>query len=404
MLTRITTTSTLSTPHSAFRTRSGMSMAEVLVALFLMALGSIAILTMFPLGMYHMGQALKDDRTAQSASQADAFMRMYWLMNVVENPNASNTAATGFPGYEPMVNALDFPDWKPDLGPLLTPTPPKNVPPGTLPNLIGQPVPSYPVFVDPMGYGTFWSSQNSAAQQFWIGNQFYARRNLNLLLDHPPPFTFQTQGPNASQRACSLMDGFGFNENGTPSTNGGAIERELRYNWLWVIQRPDNSNRNTASMTVVVFDKRAFQYAPQNAEAVFATQFPAQPFTVIVPGNVNFTAPGNADNTIIMQPLLTTIQVPVSRGIPPVQKGGWIMDATPGLRHAIFYRVVSVTDNPNNTMIANGVATVVPTTDLELQTPIRRLDGGTVAYPGTLIYMAGVSEVFERPNLTPNDY
>ena len=64
-----------------------------------------------------------------------------------------------------------------------------------------------------------------------------------------------------------------------------------------------------------------------------------------------------------------------------------------GIRHAIFYRVVSVTDNPGN-----------GTTDLELQTPIRRLDGGTAAYPGTLIYMAGVSEVFERPNLTPNDF
>ena len=388
MLTRITTTSTLSTPHSAFRTRSGMSMAEVLVALFLMALGSIAILTMFPLGMYHMGQALKDDRTAQSASQADAFMRMYWRINMVE--------LGGF--GEPFVQALDNPD-----GTVPAPVPTRGLP---LIANSGTPGPSYPVFVDPMGFVAPWASQNSPYQRDWVAYSppFTTPNPYPTGVTFLPRRTLNNMTAPLSQRICSLMDGFGFNENGTPSTNGGAIERELRYNWLWVIQRPDNSNRNTASMTVVVFDKRAFQYAPQNAEAVFATQFPAQPFTVIVPGNVNFTAPGNADNTIIMQPLLTTIQVPVSRGIPPVQKGGWIMDATPGLRHAIFYRVVSVTDNPNNTMIANGVATVVPTTDLELQTPIRRLDGGTVAYPGTLIYMAGVSEVFERPNLTPNDY
>ena len=215
MLTRITTTSTLSTPHSAFRTRSGLSMAEVLVALFLMALGSIAILTMFPLGMYHMGQALKDDRTAQSAAQADAFMRYYWRINVVENPSAFTTAATGFPGYEPMVPALDYPDSKPDLGLLpTTPIPAKNVPAGSLPSVFGSTGPSYPVFVDPMGYGSFWSSQNTSAHQYWLGNQFYPRRTLNLNL--------QPGGPSG-QRTCSLMDGFGFNENGTPSTNGGAI-------------------------------------------------------------------------------------------------------------------------------------------------------------------------------------
>ena len=351
-------------------------MAEVLVALFLMALGSIAILTMFPLGMYHMGQALKDDRTAQSASQADASMRMYWRINMVE---------AGLPSNEPFVWALDNPDAPLFLGPPpINPNPTRGTP--SVPNS-GNPGVSYPVFVDPMGFVAPWASQNSPFQRDWVA--------------YSPPFTTPNPYPTGvtflprrtlngmtaplSQRICSLMDGLGYNENGTPSTSGGAVERELRYNWLWVIQRPDNSNRNTASMTVVVFDKRAFQYAPQNAEAVFPSG-------------------GTQATTIAMVPLSTTIQIPTTQGIPAVQKGGWIMDATPGLRHAIFYRVVSVTDNPNNVMVIAGIPTVVPTTDLELQTPIRRLDGGTGPYPGTLIFMAGVSEVFERPNLTPNDY
>ena len=371
--------------------RSGMSTAEVLVALFLMALGSIAILTMFPLGMYRMGQALKDDRTAQSAAQADAFMRMYWKLNMVENPYANNTAVLGYPGYEPFIAALDYPDSKPDcLLAVTTPILTRNNPAGTLPNLAGVAGPSYPVFVDPMGWFTPWNSQNPNAYQlqWWVGGQYYSRRTLNQVFN-------QSNQLGYSQRICSLMDGFGYNENGTPSASTGALDRELRYNWLWVIQRPDNSNRNTAKMTIVVFDKRAFQYAPGGAEAVFATQYPAAfPF---------FTAPGTAANTIVMQPLLTTIQIPTALNVPAVQKGGWIMDSTylpfgngfapQGMRHANFYRVVSVTENT-----LNG------TTDLELQTPIRRLDGGTGAYPGTLIYMAGVSDVFERPLLTPTDY
>src|SRR5437764_12521596 len=67
--------------------RPGLSLTEVLVALFVMALGTIAILTMFPLGMLQMGQALKDDRTSQAASSADGYMRWYWKTYVVEaNP------------------------------------------------------------------------------------------------------------------------------------------------------------------------------------------------------------------------------------------------------------------------------------------------------------------------------
>lgn len=373
--------------------RTGMSMAEVLVALFLLALGTIAILTMFPLGMYKMGQALKDDRTSQSAQQADAFMRMYWRTHVVENQFAS---VTGSALYEPMVPAFDFPDSQPGL-PAATPLAIGNAPAGRLPNITGVNGPSYPVFVDPMGYFPHWNTLNASTyqMQYWVGRNavgptelsgVYPRRSLNMLL---------TQLPGASHRACSLMDGFGFAENGTPSGSApGIVDRELRYNWMWILQRPDNSVPNTANMTVVVFDKRAFQYAPQKAEEVFSSG-------------------ATPADTIWMHPLFTTIQIPVSRGVPAVQKGGWIMDATYipagatapfGMRHAIFYRVVSVTDNPNNTMIANGVPTVVPTTDIELQTPIRRLDGGTGPYAGTLIHFAGVSEVFERPNLTPYDW
>jgi hypothetical protein len=365
--------------------RRGRSMAEVLVALFLLALGTIAILTMFPLGMYHMGQALKDDRTSQAANQADAFMRMYWRTYVVENTqNRSNTVATGPGGYEPMFPAFDYPDSKPDLNPGVPfPVARRDLPAGTLPSVQNQATHSYPVFVDPIGWHAPWATlnANTYSLQYWVGGQFYPRRSLNLLLNAPT---------NQSQRTCSMLDGYGYDEGGVPvsvtGAAGGQFERDLRYNWMWILQRPDNTDVNTAKMTVVVFDKRAFQFAPANAEQVFASG--AQPAQQIpmVPGS-------------------TVIQIPTTQGIPPVQKGGWIMDATPGLRHAQFYRVVSVTDNPTNQWnIPNAGVVTVPTTDLEIQTPVRRLDGSTGGYSGTLIYFAGVSEVFERPNLRANEY
>ena len=58
--------------------RAGLSLVEVLVALFIMALGMIALLTLFPLGALQMGQALKDDRCSQAVTAADNYMRSYW--------------------------------------------------------------------------------------------------------------------------------------------------------------------------------------------------------------------------------------------------------------------------------------------------------------------------------------
>jgi hypothetical protein len=252
------------------------------------------------------------------------------------------------------------------------------LPPGTVPLPIPtRPTPaigsgpSYPVFVDPMGFVAPW--QASAFNRDWVAYPgipapppYIPRRSLNV-------FTlagFTGGAVQNPQRTCSLMDGYGYADNGVANAPSGTIERELRYNWLWVLQRPDNNVPNIATMTVVVFDKRAYLFAPANAEASYAS---------------------TAASPIVMTPFLTGVQVPYACGVPAVQKGGWIMDGTPGLNHAIFYRVVSVTDNP-----------VLGTTDLELQSPIRRLDGGSGPYAGTLIYLAGVSEVFERPNLGPS--
>lgn len=324
--------------------RPGMSITEVLVALFVMALGLIGLLTMFPLGALQIGQALKDDRTAQCASQADGYMRWYWKAYVVEsNGDPLLTSAFDSPGIPPGSPA------PPPLPPALP-----NANPGE---------PSYPVFVDPIGvdarsgFSQSWVAANTAGPPPgppWIG-----RRTLGQL----PPWP-------AALRVCSLMDGFGFDAraNGQPTDmSTGLVDRDYRYNWLWVLQRPDNAVRNVATMTVVVFDKRAPRYTYNGDEYAYSATF----------------TPGT-----------TTISVPQVNGIT-LQKGGWVMDGTSNgsMRHAIFYRIVSATPNP----LTPGLL------DLELQSPIRRLDGGSGPYNGTLIVLAGVSEVFERPELTTSE-
>lgn len=297
--------------------RAGMTMTEVLVALFIMALGVIAILTMFPLGMMNMANALRDDRTAQSAASADGYMRTYWKMYVTETQSDAT-----------LINAFTNPGAP--LGQL------------TAANAAGQP--SYPVFVDPIGYFS-----NSSPN--WVAGNVYPRVNLT---------TTSTQ--TLAIRACSMLDGITYGPNGSAdtTTTPGSVDRDKRYNWLWVLQRPNSQSPTEATMQVVVFERRSPRYSPPNAEGTFAA--------TMIPGATSLTLPYNSG----------------------LMKGNWILDATNSgtVRQAYFYRVSSATDN------GTGF-------DIELETPIRRIDSQSGSYSATIIVMPGVADVFTRPNLTP---
>lgn len=52
--------------------QSGITLIEVLVAIFVMGIGLLALLTLFPLGALEMAQAIKDDRTGVVAANAVA--------------------------------------------------------------------------------------------------------------------------------------------------------------------------------------------------------------------------------------------------------------------------------------------------------------------------------------------
>jgi hypothetical protein len=227
--------------------------------------------------------------------------------------------------------------------------------------------PSYPVFVDPMGVAAGRGPVGDSGQT--------GIPRVNLQVWDPQTQQMISMSQQMALRFCSLMDSLTFDDGKVPSNPTDM--RELRYNFAWALQRPVNRDRYTVRMQVVVFNKRAPLYTPQGSEAVY--------------GNVRFT-PGEA----------TIYNVPANTEI---RKGTWVMDATLAankdgdgvtrqLRHAEFYRVVSVTDQGNGTVT------------LEVHKPIARPDGminlsatSTYAYQGTLVVMPGVADVFERPNL-----
>lgn len=260
------------------RRRPGLSLTEVLVALFIMGLGAIAILTLFPLGALNMAQAMRDDRSVQAADQAAGYMRWYWRENVTERTPVAEPFHARMLGTAAPVLEFNNSDNN-----------------NRVQGLSGD-TPGWPVAVDPMGVVA-----RTGLPARWLGDtggSRLRRDNLSLI------------GSNQlfALRTCSLLDGLGYDAAGRPDTanNTKPIERDLRYNWLWVLQHKRVDAPKSAGMQIAVFDKRSHLFAPAGSEVVYRPAAAAVGQT-----GLRFNA---VDNT----------------GATPwrFQKGGWVLDAT----------------------------------------------------------------------------
>jgi hypothetical protein len=64
------------------QSRAGVTLTEVLVAIFVCGLGLMALMTLFPLGAMNMAQAIKDDRCGHAAANATAVLRSVWRVSL----------------------------------------------------------------------------------------------------------------------------------------------------------------------------------------------------------------------------------------------------------------------------------------------------------------------------------
>jgi Tfp pilus assembly protein PilV len=352
--------------------RSGITLTEALVAMFVAALGMISLLTLFPLGALQMGQALKDGRCAQCAQTGDNMFRWYSNKYNLTHPN------------HPVWLALDRGNY------------PNTAPGGSTPNhpawvSAGDRNVSYPVVIDPQGWSTLtsWALGNSTNNAVLNQNNL-PRRTIyqGSVAGGTTVFNPLVTAERDILRYTMLQDDMTFSDSRTGAPDS-TVQRSGRYNTIWVLQRPENSRRNVIGMTVVVFDQRAPFYATAETERQFKSNSTLNTNKFAVPGS-------------------TTIELDFQNATPntrpTISKGRWIADITLGtnasgvetapgatgyigLRHYNFYRVASVNDE------SPGKLTI------ELETPIRRNDGGTGQYHATWLLMTGVTEVFERPPL-----
>jgi prepilin-type N-terminal cleavage/methylation domain-containing protein len=287
--------------------RTGVTLIEVLIAIFIMSIGLLALLALFPLGAVNMAQAIKDTRTAHAAADAAANMKSFSPM--LNDPYI----VAAFAGAAPL----------PVIG---TPT-------GPDPN-----GPSYAVYVDPIGVRAF--SLVPSGQ--WVAGGPVANNGPGI--SRRTPHAFVTANSQALLQWFSLLDDITFGPDGVPTSN--AIQRENRYSWAYLVRRPRYLDPSVVEMTVAVYDRRPLQLS-----------------------GTSFVPTGETAYSVVFNPAvsLNTVNLVYANGLqkPALRPGGWILDATPLPGHGYFYRVVSVSDP----VVVNGQPAVTVELQNNVRTP-----------------------------------
>jgi hypothetical protein len=273
------------------RHRDGATLVEVLVAIFVMAVGLLTLLALFPLGVLTMSQAIQDDRCASAATNATAIAAAW---DIRHDPNLTNpTDLFTNPNPAVFVNA----------------------------DTSG---PSYWVYVDPMGALSYFGTY---AQ--WVGGQ----NNGGIPRVFP---TIATTSMTAKQW-FSLLDDIQYGDSGLPNIVApNTFERDNLYTWAYLLRRPLQNDPTVVELTVVAYNARslALNSKLQGDEAAFTAVF--NPATNIV--TLNWAVGQAAPNLRIGGWILdaSTFQDPNTK-----------LYSQP---HAYFYRVVGINETSDTSM------------------------------------------------------
>ncbi len=313
--------------------RAAATLVEVLVAIFIMGIGLLTLLTLFPLGALTMSQAIQDDWAGQAAANARA------LAN-----------ARGY-HHDPFVDGrTDGLDLFADPGHGLPPADPDG--------------PSYPVFVDPFGYYLGWGT---------VGNMpgGIPRRSVGHLETIGDPW----QKYQMALRSFVLQDDMKFHNSrghaGLPCPPDGLVERYGQFSWAYLLRRPRTADTAVVDMTVIVYSGRSLQL-PLGESAYQRVSF--DPSTTLV--QVDYAGRERPDIRKGSWVLDATLTTTAARSVALNQPGL----SSPPDPHGFFYRVIGVSD-----VAPNVVA-------LELDTKPFKATGPD----GVLIVLDNVIEVFDK--------
>lgn len=198
------------------RHRPGITLVEVLIAIFVMGVGMLALLVLFPVGALSIARAIKDDRCATAAANSTALAAAFQLQTDAKVNAELDKTPGGYTAPQPDT-------------------------------------PSYPVYVDP-----FYAEIGSATLGAGGGSPGLFRSSVD----------YGGSGLNAAAKYFTLLDDLELDNSGMPTN--GTVSREGRYTWAYLVRRPTFSDNSILELTVVVYSDRSTQVA-QGETAYSAT-------------------------------------------------------------------------------------------------------------------------------------
>lgn len=271
--------------------RAGATLIEVLVAIFLMGIGMLALLTLFPIGVLRMAQAINDERAAQASACAVSLANIKDLRH-----DQSLTSPTDFFKQPDASLAAADPDGR-----------------------------SYGLFVDPAG----WFNALGPNQTF-VGGEKAAPRVL------PSFIKVSTTPALDTLRWFAINDDIIFDpDTALPKANASSFDRDTRFTIAYLLQRPRYNDASLVEMSVLVFNRRPITLRQDLTPAENA--YPASYDT--------------SKNMVTLDYSNPTVVAPALAAGDWIYDCSVLNSATnPGTAapHAFFYRVVSVTDLGGN--------------------------------------------------------
>jgi len=329
--------------------RKGTSLMEVLIAMFVLSIGMMGLLALFPLAAVQMATAVKDERTSQLAEIMEGHFRIMWRSWMTGPTGLLATDQQMFTN-EPALMALDNPAAPTSFNVSFLSD-------ATYLSSLSSGNAGQPLLIDQIG----WDLQPANSQQ-WVagGNNVFPRRGIQFVNASPPNSTL---GAAARLRLFCLLDDQFFGQNGLAQA---PVQRQYRYNAALLLQRDAGSDRHNVHMQVVVYSGR-----PPGDFASTELQIPM--IGTVSPTATQTTSP----DTVTLN--MSGISFP---------KNSWICLVNPITSvsaFADFYRVVGVAGNT-----------------VSISPSIRDRNNGN-PYSANVLYLSGVSEVFDRGTISPTD-
>lgn len=358
---------------SLVRQRPGLSLTEVLIALFVMAIGMISLLALFPIGISNMHWAMQDSRLGLASAQAIA---------VAESPqyvHGGGALGRSFnlrsdPAYRSLRQVTELTSgspvpvfwdpvasvWKFDVQ--RGQYPPVYVDPiGTalyqavLLPFVGPPMPiepfGMPVFGFSLGAGSS-CTLNDVIQVFPnpINLAFLEFRAVGI-----PRIGVSggVAGLESALRLCSQEDDIAFDATGQsitdkPPVGVPIVQRERRYSWAFMCRWPRAASQDVVDVSIVIYNGRNMVNRNLGSmsgaglrttgEIRFPTPVAAGPVNARVPGTgARFTLGSN-------QVFIYVGQNPTPS---PWRPNDWILDSTLLIRQtAVEVTVVNSSGTP----------------------------------------------------------